>query len=93
MDEAITMKVRSNTAVPSLASAIFRHLKVGTNVELIAIGAGATNQAAKGIARASSFAGAEGYSIATKVGFTSVDIELEDDIITKTGLRFRLELS
>jgi stage V sporulation protein S len=53
---------------------------------MIAVGAGAVNQAVKGFAIASGYASPQGMSISMRPGFTEIEIESE----VKTGIKFKV---
>ena len=90
--QAAVMKVKSSTVVPKLASAVFRKLKEEKEVHLLALGAGAVNQAVKALARANSFAAAEGYSLKITPGFTTLEVTEGDHMVEKTGIKLRVKL-
>lgn len=65
----------SNTSSPvALASAISHALYDGKKVTLRAIGAGAVNQAVKGIAIASGYVAQRGLSLSCRPGFQTLNV-------------------
>lgn len=79
-------KVSSKTDVKKLASAIYYELKKnGGKVFLRAVGAGAVNQAVKGIAIARGIAAAMGEDLRMIPGLETVEMK---DGIKKTGIKF-----
>lgn len=86
MAEQITLKVAASSNPPSLGGAIVRNIQEGKEVEVLAVGAGAVNQAVKGIAIASGYAAPQGIVLSNRVGFVDVDIEDEQ----KTGMKFKI---
>ena len=85
--ELVLLKVASKSNPSSVAGAVTKFLESGHKVELLAVGAGATNQAIKAIAIASGWRGAAGACLSCRIGFTDVTIGEE----VKTGMKFFLE--
>lgn len=81
------IKVSSNSQPKSLAGAISYALQEEERVTLQAIGAGAVNQAIKGIAIARGYMAPNGISLVTYPEF----IEIEVDSQPKTAIRFTVE--
>lgn len=80
-----TLRVSSKTDVRKLGAAICHALKNnGGRVDLRAIGAGAVNQAVKGIAVARGIAAPEGGDLKAVPFFTDVEIDSEP----KTAVKF-----
>lgn len=80
-----TLKVSSRTDVKRLGAAIYRALKNNSgSVELQVVGAGAVNQAVKGIAVARGIAAPEGGDLKAIPFFTDVEIDSEP----KTAVKF-----
>jgi len=75
-----TMRVSKTSSPQKLGSAIFHGLTKQPHhpVVLRAIGAGAVNQAVKGLAIANGFLGVNGRSASFKVGFETVSGEQQD---------------
>jgi len=86
MAEKIILKVAAGSNPASVGGAIVKNLQENKDVEVLAVGAGAVNQAAKGIAIAAGYAAPQGMSLTARVGFTDVEIEGEK----KTGLKFKI---
>lgn len=59
-NEIKRLRVQNVTGVPGLSQAIEREIAQRGEVILLAVGAGAVNQAVKGIARASAWSGSQG---------------------------------
>jgi stage V sporulation protein S len=53
---------------------------------MIAVGAGAVNQATKGMAIASGYASPQGMTLSFRPGFTDIEIDGEK----KTGMKFKI---
>lgn len=84
--ELVVLKVASASNPSSVAGAITKFLESGHRVELLAVGAGATNQASKAIAIASGWRGSAGACLSCRIGFA--DVQIADEV--KTGLRYFL---
>jgi len=69
-----------------VGGAIVRNLQENKIIEVLAVGAGAVNQAVKGIAIASGYAAPQGMALSTRIGFTDLEIDKEQ----KTGMRFKI---
>lgn len=81
------LKVSSKTEANKLGAAIYRALKSnGKKVEVRAIGAGAVNQAVKGIIVARRLAAPEGGDLKIVPGFVDTKVEGKDDLMT--AMRF-----
>ena len=85
-EKTITLKVAGGSNPNSVGGAIVKNLEENKDVYVLAVGAGAVNQATKAIAIASGFAAPQGMSLLTRVGFTDVDIEGEE----KTALKWKI---
>jgi len=77
------LKVSSKSNPNSVAGAIAGSIKEQDKVELQAIGAGALNQAIKGIAIARGFLAPSGVDLVCVPAFTEVDVEGND----RTGIK------
>lgn len=77
------LKVSSKSNPNSVAGAIAGLVKEQTKVELQAIGAGALNQAIKGIAIARGFVAPSGMDLVCIPAFTDVTVEGDD----RTGIK------
>ena len=82
--EVKVLRISSKSNPNSIAGAIMGVLKEARKVELNAVGAGAINQAVKGIAIARSFAAPSGKDLICIPAFTSVNVENE----VSTGIKF-----
>lgn len=80
------LKVSSKTDVNKLAGAIAGEIREGKKVELQAIGAGALNQAIKGIAIAKGFLAPAGKEILCDPSFEDIAIEGEG----RTAIRIKV---
>lgn len=69
-----------------MGGAIVKNLEEHKEVELVAVGAGAVNQAVKGIAIAAGYAAPQGMALSNRVGFTDIEIEGQQ----KTGMKFKI---
>ena len=81
------LKVSAQSRPPAVAGAIAGVVRECGNAELQAIGAGAVNQAAKGIAIARGFLIPEGLDIVCQLSFATVTVAGEE----KTAIRFAIE--
>lgn len=81
--ERVVMRVAAKSTVKSLAGSIVKHWSEGKDIEIVTIGAGALNQAIKGIGSASGILATKGYTLLTRVGFTEVEVNGE----VKTAIR------
>ena len=76
--EKVELKVSSKTNPNSLAGAIASLLKEGKNINIKTIGAGALNQAMKGITIARGFVVVQGIDINCVPSFYSTEIDGEE---------------
>ncbi|MMZ46521.1 Stage V sporulation protein S [compost metagenome] len=74
----IILKVSNSTNVASIAGAIAHAVKTSSVVEIHTIGAGALNQATKGIARARGYVAQSGRDLIVRPGFGTTNIDGED---------------
>ena len=80
-----TLKVKADTRVKQLAGSIAHSIRNGENSIIVtAVGAGAVNQAVKGIIVARGFLAQEGRSLATVPAFDTVDVDGQE----KTAIKF-----
>lgn len=77
--ERIELKVSTKTNPGSIAGAIAEFLKQNTTISIKTIGAGALNQAMKGIAIARGFTVPQGFDISCAPSFYKTEIN-EDEI-------------
>lgn len=71
----IVLKVASSSNPSSVAGALVKNMQEGKEVELLAVGAGAVNQAVKAVAIARGYISPQGVDITVKPGFEDVEIE------------------
>lgn len=88
MKEVITLKVAANSNVKAVAGSISHALKgddkvAGKDVEILAIGAGAVNQAVKAVAISSGHMGMVAQTVYTRVGFKVADINGDEKTIIR----------
>lgn len=72
------IRVASASNVKNVASAITQQLREGKRVRVRAVGAGATNQAAKALAVARGYVGQAGMDLITRPGFETIQIRGEE---------------
>lgn len=79
LDENVAeLRVAARTPTAELAAAISHALYDGKTVRLRAIGAGAVNQAVKGIIVAQSYVAQRGSTLACRPGFLNVKMDQDD---------------
>jgi len=71
----MVLKVASSSNPSSVAGAVVKNMQEGKDVELLAVGAGALNQAVKAVAIARGYVSPQGVDITIKPGFEDVSIE------------------
>ena len=71
----IVLKVASSSNPSSVAGASVKNMQEGKEVELLAVGAGAVNQAVKAVAISRGYISPQGVDITIKPGFEDVEIE------------------
>jgi len=74
-EKKISLKVSAKTNPNKLAGSAVKNMQEGKEVDIIAVGAGAVNQAVKALAIARSFVSSTGKDLYFSVGFTEVTIE------------------
>ena len=82
-----TLKVSSKSNPNSVAGALTNVFRTNGHVEIQAIGAGALNQAIKGIAIARGFVAPSGVDLICIPAFAEVEVEGED----RTGIKLIVE--
>jgi stage V sporulation protein S len=82
----IELKVAARTESSKIAGAIVKNLNEGKKVTLIAMGAGAVNQAVKAICIARGMTAPHGHNMATIPAFVDEMV----DGVSKTAIRFIL---
>jgi stage V sporulation protein S len=78
------LKVAGKSNPSSVAGSIAKNIEEGKQVQLLAVGAGAVNQAVKAYAIARGYVAPSGRDLTLKVGF--VDLEIDGE--KKTGMTF-----
>lgn len=79
----VILRVKGASSASALAAAISHGVYDGKSITLRAIGAGAVNQAIKGIAIAQSYVGARGLVLSVRPGFTDVLLPMPDGTMGK----------
>lgn len=79
----IVLKVASSSNPSSVAGALVKNMQEGKDVELLAVGAGAVNQAVKAVTIARGYISPQGVDITIKPGFEDVEIEGEKKTAVK----------
>ena len=82
-----SLKVRNNSQPKSVAGAIANVVRNDASVEVVAIGAGAVNQAVKSIAIARGYVAPNGIDLVSIPSFH----QLEVDEVQKTSIKFIVE--
>ena len=79
------LRVAASSSANLLAGALAANIQIHGKGELLAIGAGAVNQAVKGIAIARGYLAPAGYNLVCVQAF--IDIKTEDEL-EKTAIKF-----
>lgn len=87
-EKEITLKVAASSNPASVGGAIVKNLEENKKVELVAVGAGAVNQAVKAGAIARGYAGPQGLNLKYIPAFTDVQIEDEE----KTAIKLIVDI-
>lgn len=87
--EETILRVKGSSSAAALAAAISHGVYDGRQVVLRAIGAGAVNQAVKGVAIAQSYVGARGLTLSMRPGFT--DVQMPDGKVTAIIMKILAE--
>jgi len=82
-----TLRVASTSNPKSVAGAIAAVLEHESRVEILAVGAGAVNQAVKAIAVTRGYVAPKGVELFTLISFTKIDIDGNE----KTAIKFTVE--
>ena len=90
MDEIKVLRVAGTSSPRKLGGAIAHCLRKYEEVEMVACGAGAVNQATKGIAVARQYLEPDGYDLVSQPAFTVMDPESPRPA---TAIRFWVTLS
>lgn len=85
-EEGVLLKVAGGSNSSKVAGAIVKYMNEGHGVSLVAMGAGAVNQAVKAIAIARGMAAPQGWNLSCIPGFSDENV----DGITKTAITFRV---
>jgi len=88
MGHVETLRVASDTNCQNLGGAIAKVVAKGNQCEITAIGAGAINQAVKGLAIARRMVATTGYDLVFRVGFLTVDLSEEGGKDEMTAIKF-----
>ena len=86
-DKTIVLKVAGGSAASRVAGAVVKYMTEGNEVTLLAMGAGAVNQAVKAICIARGFAAPKGWNLKCIPGFKDEDV----DGVSKTAICFYIE--
>jgi len=89
-DQADVIRVSGGTDPQSIASAISNSFYESSSVTVRAMGAGAVNQAVKGIAIARGYVATRGVDLICRPGFINVDGFGDKEVVT--AIIFRLSL-
>jgi len=82
-----TLKVKNNSQPKSVAGAIANVVRNDESVEVVAIGAGAVNQAVKSIAIARGYVAPNGIDLISIPSFHQIEV----DDVQKTSIKFIVE--
>lgn len=82
------LRVASTSNPKSVAGAIAAVLEQDKQVELLAVGAGAVNQAVKSIAVTRGYVAPKGIDLVTLIAFAKIDIDGNE----KTAIKFLVEV-
>lgn len=85
-EDAISLKVAGGSNSSKVAGAIVKYMEEGTVVKVVAMGAGAVNQAVKAIAIARGMAAPQGWNLYCIPGFSDEII----DGMKKTAITFQV---
>lgn len=89
VNDELLVRVSSTTGTKDLGNSIFKCIFEDQQMPVIrAVGAGAVGQACKGIAHASSLVASRGRSLATTIGFDTIQGDSGDDISAQTFYLF-----
>lgn len=80
----IVLKVASGSPAPKVAGALVKYMQEGRVVSLLAMGAGAVNQAVKAICIARGMVGPQGWNLSFIPGFSDEMV----GGVSKTAIRF-----
>ena len=86
MANEMVLRVASGSNPSSVAGSLVKNIQEGKEVTLVAVGAGACNQAIKAIAIGRGYIAPHGVDLLTRVGFE--DIQIEGD--SKTAIRLQI---
>jgi len=86
-DDGVQLKVAGGSNSSKVAGAIVKYMNEGAVVSLVAMGAGAVNQAVKAIAIARGMAAPQGWNLFCIPGFSDENV----DGVTKTAIVFHVK--
>lgn len=76
--EVMRLKAGANSNPKSIAGAISNNIREGKQIEIVAMGAAAVNNAMKAMAIANEFSATDGYVITCKPTFTHLTLDGEE---------------
>ena len=74
-NKVVSLRVAANSQIDKVGSAAVRFIKEGNDVELLAMGAGAVNQAIKSCIKARGFSAPAGIDLVVRPGFVDVTVQ------------------
>lgn len=86
VEGGIVLRVAGRSPANKVAGAIVKNMQEGKDVKLLAMGAGAVNQAVKAVCIARGMAAPQGWNIYTIPGFTTEQV----DGAAKTAIEFTI---
>lgn len=88
MSNVEVIRVAADTNCQNLGGSIAKAVAKGNHCEITAIGAGAINQAVKGLAISRRMVATTGYDLVFRVGFLTVDLSQEGGKDEITAIKF-----
>lgn len=86
-DGVVILKVAAGSSSAKVAGALVRYMEEGNQVALLAMGAGAVNQAVKAIAMARGMSAPQGWNLSTIPAFND---QITPEGTRKTAIQFRI---